>query len=162
MRESFLRPTESKPTSFYRDAFRHLYLNDQSHGLRRSHKYAPQPAHLRRSATLLSPPSSRSSCRGCLEDLFGGGERIDLTESFFASITHLDVFDNMERNPNIPSQIASLPALTHLCLDSALDEETLPALSSDCRDFQILVHLSLTLRPTTSMRAIHPSPILDM
>ncbi|KAF7329472.1 hypothetical protein MKEN_00209600 [Mycena kentingensis (nom. inval.)] len=89
----------------------------------------------------------------CLHMLFGGRMRVDLTSTptAFASITHLDLYDDF-RTPRdaifIPSllstaaQIAALPALTHLRVFADLHPDVAQTFHDTARlEVIILIHL---------------------
>ncbi|KAJ6482595.1 hypothetical protein C8R45DRAFT_305827 [Mycena sanguinolenta] len=82
---------------------------------------------------------------GCLEYLFGSFSAIDLSLAVFRSVTHMDVFDDIdENNPStarLCEGLCALPALTHLGLNGRVDSELLRNLLQGCPYLQILVNM---------------------
>ncbi|KAJ6546092.1 hypothetical protein DFH09DRAFT_653706 [Mycena vulgaris] len=68
---------------------------------------------------------------------------VDLGHPLFASITHLDVFDELapddEHDPDWLTGLAALPALTHLSFSSLVNPETLERILKASTRIQILV-----------------------
>ncbi|KAJ7705425.1 hypothetical protein B0H17DRAFT_1037921 [Mycena rosella] len=82
---------------------------------------------------------------GSLRKLFGAGKTIDLTLPFFHNVTHMDIFD---LGADFDTQIcrsavglATMPALTHLCLNDQMQEEVLPSVFSQCPNLQVVVNI---------------------
>ncbi|KAJ7229897.1 hypothetical protein GGX14DRAFT_581579 [Mycena pura] len=75
-----------------------------------------------------------------LEYLFGSFAAIDLTHPLFASLTHLDAFDETEKGEDntICAQIPLLPALTHLCLNSPVAWAQVETLLAECPRLRVL------------------------
>ncbi|KAJ7229895.1 hypothetical protein GGX14DRAFT_581577 [Mycena pura] len=72
--------------------------------------------------------------------LFGSFAAIDLTHPLFASLTHLDAFDETENaeDNTICAQIPLLPALTHLCLNGPVAWAQVETLLAECPRLRVL------------------------
>ncbi|KAJ6598353.1 hypothetical protein DFH09DRAFT_57007 [Mycena vulgaris] len=154
------RAMHTKPASFFRDNVRHLFL-----GFCRFHsKLSEEEAHtlLRLCSGIVSFSSycwdhSESALlpilegipkarrwAGSLQDLFGSRSAIDLTHSFFDTITHLDMFEVLTSGSDdvrICAGLAALPALSHLCLNEGIEEAVLRCMLEQCARLQVLVNL---------------------
>ncbi|KAJ7131422.1 hypothetical protein C8R44DRAFT_978276 [Mycena epipterygia] len=139
-----------KPTSFFHDRVRHLFvqrimLSDLgeilsacsgiwSLVLMNSDSVGP---------SLLPRLGTTKPRRLCLflQKIFGTEELIDLSHSIFTSVTHLDLFDMIDTtNVQWPwSNLALLPALTHLS-SLELDDPILGTeLLLKCKKLQVLI-----------------------
>jgi len=79
---------------------------------------------------------------GCLEVLFGDHRYIDMTHPAFTSITHLDIFDEIEAGETkICPYLPMLPVLTHLCLNNNVPSDAIQKLLTDCPLLELLVVL---------------------
>ncbi|KAJ7635748.1 hypothetical protein DFH06DRAFT_661564 [Mycena polygramma] len=76
----------------------------------------------------------------CLHDLFGSPSDVDLAHPLFLSITHLDIFANLAE-PYMYAQLATLPSLTHVCLNGDVGWDIFRTLLSDCKMLVLLVDL---------------------
>ncbi|KAJ7438915.1 hypothetical protein B0H11DRAFT_2293615 [Mycena galericulata] len=151
IQEDLLRPgPQSKPASFYQNAVRHLYLDQESEWspevLRvctRTRSFSATGRSPNPSLLLILLETDLRQLGVSLEHLFGGVRYIDLNHPLFTSITHLDIFDDITESYyiQIPQQIASLPTLTHLCLNDHVPADILRAILSDCTNLHILVNL---------------------
>ncbi|KAJ7643137.1 hypothetical protein DFH06DRAFT_602914 [Mycena polygramma] len=75
-----------------------------------------------------------------LRNLFGGP--IDPKHFFFASLTHLHLFESdRTAMQQIRGQISGLPALTHLCVSSQADRDDLLAMLAQCPRLGLLLVL---------------------
>lgn len=78
----------------------------------------------------------------CLEVLFGDYASIDLVHPAFASLTHIDIFDQiLPDETKLCSSLPTLPALTHLCLNNEVPLPTIQLLLTTCPRLALLVVL---------------------
>jgi hypothetical protein len=78
----------------------------------------------------------------CLEVLFGDYASIDLVHPAFASLTHIDIFDQiLPDETKLCSSLPALPALTHLCLNNEVPPPTIQLLLTTCPRLALLVVL---------------------
>ncbi|KAJ7483899.1 hypothetical protein B0H11DRAFT_1193551 [Mycena galericulata] len=167
--DAILRPTpHSKPASFYRDAVRHVYLSHQHDVSPEILQMFTRTRNLAMTATsspellpiLLEMDLRRLSLS--LEDIFDSRQHIDLKHPLFNSITHLDVFDAMgEIDAYIAPHLASLPALTHLCLNNRVPGHILRALLSDCPRLRLLVNLWYYQKASSGRALADDPPVAD-
>ncbi|KAJ6482570.1 hypothetical protein C8R45DRAFT_305093 [Mycena sanguinolenta] len=77
--------------------------------------------------------------------LFGGPSAIDLGLAVFHSVTHMNVFDNIDvDNPStarLCEGLCALPALIHLCLSGWVHNKVLRNLLKGCPYLQVLVNM---------------------
>ncbi|KAJ7154255.1 hypothetical protein C8R46DRAFT_961262, partial [Mycena filopes] len=149
------RAMHRKPPSFFRQNVRHLYLSPSSEWsqinayalLRLCPRIVSLYVDAHWSQPALLPilehiPHARMWC-GSLRDLFGY-RPLDLSHPFFHTITHLDIFEIMNYELNsaeICPALATLPALTHLCLNNGVPVGVLRRLLEQCAHLQVLVDL---------------------
>ncbi|KAJ6498385.1 hypothetical protein C8R47DRAFT_1212084 [Mycena vitilis] len=86
-----------------------------------------------------------------LRNLFGGP--IDAKHPFFASLTHLHLFES-DRTAihQFCGQISGLPALTHLCVSSQADRDNFLAMLAECPRLRLLVVLWGSFQRSIYMR----------
>ncbi|KAJ7489305.1 hypothetical protein FB451DRAFT_686637 [Mycena latifolia] len=143
----------AKPASFFRDSVRHIFLNSSAWSVDEVYallRLCPRLESFYTTGEFSTPamlPVLRgmlqmSKWGGPLEQLFGTYSAIDLSQSFFRNITHMDLFDVAHNGDvRISSGLAALPALTHLCLNNNVGVDFLRRVLEDCTRLQILVHL---------------------
>ncbi|KAJ7221459.1 hypothetical protein GGX14DRAFT_669809 [Mycena pura] len=71
-------------------------------------------------------------------------EAIDLRASFFRTVTHFDIFDDLDGSTDsirICADLATLPALTNLCLTKCAEPTIVRRLLEECPVLRILVNL---------------------
>ncbi|KAJ6466780.1 hypothetical protein C8R45DRAFT_1020097 [Mycena sanguinolenta] len=77
--------------------------------------------------------------------LFVGLSTIDLSLAVFRSVTHMDVYDDIDANAPFTALLcaglSALPALTHLCLNRGVGGQILRNLLHGCPHLQILVNM---------------------
>lgn len=141
----------TKEADFFRHSVRHIYLgagkNDFEALLRLcldlvSFAYI-SPQGCPELLEMLKDARGIQRWSGSLEDLFGDPSAIDLGLPIFRTVTHLDVFDDVNANTILSAQLCAsliaLPALTHLCLNRSVTVEILRRLLQECAHLQILV-----------------------
>ncbi|CAK5263992.1 unnamed protein product, partial [Mycena citricolor] len=74
---------------------------------------------------------------GFLELIFGSRQGIDLGRPFFQRLTHLSLFDVIDKT--LCSGLATLPALTHLALQTTTSFRFTSRLLSTCTSLRVLV-----------------------
>ncbi|KAJ6551287.1 hypothetical protein B0H19DRAFT_165581 [Mycena capillaripes] len=161
MADAVRRAMQVKPASFFHASVRHVYIRRassqwteaQSHALLR---LCPRLISLATVArwtpkTMLPVLEELTDVRrwgGCLHDLFGAHSAVDLGLPFFRGLTHIDVFERfgVEEDPldddgsgRICVGLATLPALTHLCLNRGVPQDVLQRVLKDCAHLQLLV-----------------------
>ncbi|KAJ7488926.1 hypothetical protein FB451DRAFT_1390123 [Mycena latifolia] len=131
--------SNSKPTGFFHDRVRHLFIDDDSvpeddlllilsscSGIRSLMlTTCPGPSVLPRLAAIHLRRLSIS-----LFELFGSIHAIDLSHPAFTSVTHLELFEELSLFTAFPwSNFALLPALTHLSLYELHESNAIDILS---------------------------------
>ncbi|KAJ7438916.1 hypothetical protein B0H11DRAFT_2103416, partial [Mycena galericulata] len=170
MREDLLRPgPQSKPASFYQKAVRHLYLDQQS-------EWSPEVLRVCTRTRSFSATGSSSDpsllpillemdlrqLSLSLEHFFDGVGYIEINHPLFTSITHLEIFDDITKShTQIGQQIASLPTLTHLCLNGRIPADILRAILSECPNLHILVNLWHYYKVTEGRALARNPPLKD-
>ncbi|KAF8169151.1 hypothetical protein K438DRAFT_1855752 [Mycena galopus ATCC 62051] len=106
----------------------------------------------------------------CLADLFGSYRAIDLSLSFFRTITHMDLFDEVKDDDTVICPgLAALPCLTHLCVNETAPH-LIPRILGQCTHLMVLVLMVYDIvqvqdiannPPTTDVRFIVSSGIDD-
>ncbi|KAJ6569382.1 hypothetical protein B0H19DRAFT_1232218 [Mycena capillaripes] len=151
---TILDATKSKPPTFFHSAVRHLFLDgtlgtwspeEGNEILKLCTGVINFAAIGTLSNPALLPILADMRVRKmalCLEVLFGEFSSIDLGHPAFSSITHFDIFDQIEpTETKICPHIPALPALTHLCLNNEVPWGTIQALLTDCPQLELLVIL---------------------
>ncbi|KAJ7131433.1 hypothetical protein C8R44DRAFT_57521 [Mycena epipterygia] len=144
-----------KPAPFFDDRVRHLFVQWHGESLKvESLLEILSACGGIRSLAVLSPSIGPSllPCLGTikprrlclvLQTIFTTTELIDLSHSMFTSVTHLDLFD-LVNTTNIDwpwSNLALLPALTHLSLLELDNGSVGKELFSKCKKLQVLIRM---------------------
>ncbi|KAJ7446334.1 hypothetical protein FB451DRAFT_1291893 [Mycena latifolia] len=170
MADALLRATKTKPPSFFHGV-RHLLLEPPAHWDMGETKDILQlctglvdfsaigditldPTIL---PILAELPLQRFS--GPLNTLFGGVNLIDSTHPFFASITHLDAFDDLSQ---ICTEIPLLPALTHFGLDQEVSWDMVETILADCPRLEVLIVSFPGFKDEYACRWSENTPIKDV
>ncbi|KAJ7446371.1 hypothetical protein FB451DRAFT_1291982 [Mycena latifolia] len=175
MGRAILRAVKFKPASFFHNAVRHLFLDtsatwtfDEARdvlklctglvGFTSWGGYAdPTLLPILRDREL---PLRRLSTD--LYCLFGAYESIDLTQSLFASITHLQIYDAIyEDDTRIIAHLPALPALTHLRLSENVPWRHIETLLTECPHLELLISLFPRMKAPWAVQHAHMSPIHD-
>ncbi|KAJ6535610.1 hypothetical protein B0H19DRAFT_1183821 [Mycena capillaripes] len=145
---------ESKPAGFLTDAIRHVFVDETSHFSRDEARTLlrlcegivnivingrfAEPGLL----PILADMSNLGRLSVKLIDLFAGTSSIDFSHALFASLTHLHLWDTIVvEDAPIYARAAALPALTHLCLNTAVPWDLFDVFLTDCKPLQLLVNL---------------------
>ncbi|KAJ7326181.1 hypothetical protein DFH08DRAFT_885004 [Mycena albidolilacea] len=152
---AILRATKSKPPAFFHSAVRHLFLDGSTSD---AWSFEEATAVLRLCTGVInfavignfSGPTLLPILAGmkvqrltaCLELLFGDHASTDLALPAFASLTHVDIFDEiLPDETKLCSSLPALPALTHLCLNNEVPPPTIQLLLATCPRLALLVVL---------------------
>ncbi|KAJ7221461.1 hypothetical protein GGX14DRAFT_388629 [Mycena pura] len=99
---------------------------------------------------------------GSLRYVFGKREAIDLRASFFRTVTHLDIFDMLDDgstdNMRICADLATLPALTNLCLSEYAEPTIVRRLLEECPVLRVLVNLWFEAWSRDQVQAVVRNP----
>ncbi|KAJ7221460.1 hypothetical protein GGX14DRAFT_388628 [Mycena pura] len=149
----------TKPASFFENNVRHMLLShtsawkgEDSYALLRLCPRIESLAYIAigdcSPIVLLPILMNMSHLRrwsGFLRYVFGRREAIDLRASFFRTVTHLDIFDVLDdgstNNMRICADLATLPALTNLCLTKCAEATIVRRLLEECPVLRVLVNL---------------------
>ncbi|KAJ7705471.1 hypothetical protein B0H17DRAFT_1326261 [Mycena rosella] len=146
------RAMQTKPTGFFHNSVRHvaittLWSQEDSYALLRlctglvsfsTLGYYLQPAIL----PILQSMTQARKWSGHLNQLFGTPAAIDLNHPFLRAITYLDIFDVIDRDAmEVYLSLASMPALTHLCLNGHGWKGLSRRVLDECTNLQVLVNI---------------------
>ncbi|KAJ7064307.1 hypothetical protein C8F01DRAFT_984147 [Mycena amicta] len=165
---AFMRAIQSKPPSFLQHAVRRVYLDScwEQVEVVRALRLCTGVEDLAVTANYTATPllgilyeMRLRRFSGYLVSVFGGVDKIDLRHPLFASLTHLDLYDDSEQRladrPDGPGGandrqlrhlLTTLPSLTHLALNHSVSPSVLEWLLASLPNIHILVvlwHLNL-------------------
>ncbi|KAJ7112817.1 hypothetical protein C8R43DRAFT_935540 [Mycena crocata] len=151
--DALMRAMDSKPPNFFRDAVRHLFLDNASEWSQKQIiavltlcsgiiNLAVIP-HISQPELLPILEGMRiERFAGPLAPLFGSYAVINIRHPFLASVTHLDLFDTiLEADTQIYAELALMPVLTHLALNHQIPTNVMRCILSDCTQLKVLVNL---------------------
>lgn len=150
MAAALTKAMQTKEANFFRHGVRHLYLGSSGDSARTLLRLCPSIVSFayispQGDPSLLAMAQEMRGVRrwsGCLEDLFDKHTAVDLSLPVFSTVTHMDVFDDVDGS-RLSTQIClgltALPALTHLCLNRSVEVESLQRLLEQCAHLQVLV-----------------------
>ncbi|KAJ7465972.1 hypothetical protein FB451DRAFT_1178805 [Mycena latifolia] len=147
--------TKSKPPSFFQDAVRHLLLTVDSTSVLLDEVLELCTGVV--DLVLFGPRLSVS-----LEELFGDPSAVDLTHPLFASITHLDIADDVDEATEICENIPALPALTHFCLNNEVSWDLVETLPAECPRLELLINLWHEDSATLAQEHAKDAPVNDV
>ncbi|KAK7052183.1 hypothetical protein R3P38DRAFT_1638258 [Favolaschia claudopus] len=142
---------ETKPASFFHRSVRHLYIGSRGFTGPSLLPVCPDILSLayispRGQPALLEAVQGFRNIRrwsGSLVDLFDGSDAVSLNLPVFETVTHLDVFDDIDvfnqYTIQLCASLTALPALTHLCLNKKVPSQIIRSLLSDCSRLQVFV-----------------------
>ncbi|KAJ7433196.1 hypothetical protein FB451DRAFT_1572644 [Mycena latifolia] len=136
---------EAKPAKFFHTAVRHVFICGQD-----------DPSRMPRYKNVLE------NCSGiinlCIDDPLGS----DLLPAIIPGIrspavTHLDLYDGLSdsvKSWEDCSHLASLPALTHICLSEAMSTAILPQLVAQCPNILVVIIFAHHSGPETFTKTL--------
>lgn len=74
-----------------------------------------------------------------MSDIFGARQEIDFGHRLFATLTHLEIFDDEPFSPEKWAELALIPHLTHLCFNEHLVVDMLLVVLRACASLRVLV-----------------------
>jgi hypothetical protein len=97
---------------------------------------------------------------GCLNKLFGSRDAVDFSHPLFLSITHLDVFVDLA-DAAMYTRLATIPALTHLCLNGVIAWDIFRGLLADCSTLKLLVNVWNHQLASPAEKFANATPFVD-
>lgn len=162
---------QSKPPAFLHNAVCHLLLDDSSDWSLEETKnvlklctgvinFAAGKKIINPTVLPILADMKVQRMAAFFEDLFGDAQFIHLSHRALSSITHLDIFDEIEPGEtDILLHIPMLPALTHLRMHNDVPWDTIQQLLTDCPRLTLLAVL---WRHGGGYRWANNAPISDM
>ncbi|KAJ7088702.1 hypothetical protein C8R44DRAFT_444000 [Mycena epipterygia] len=173
MSDAVRRAMKTKPPSFFENGIRHLFLaqtlprwsEEDVCGLLR---LCPRLVSLTIISGFAYHPllpillgmQQLRRWNGSLKDLFGGSSAVDLSHPAFRNITHMDIFDVVD--DIILPGLATLPALTHLCLNDDVGLRVLQRILEQCMHLQVLVNLWYISDSEDAREIANSPPVTDV
>ncbi|KAK7050508.1 hypothetical protein R3P38DRAFT_1760988 [Favolaschia claudopus] len=175
MHSAVERAIKTKPDSFFTRSVRHIYLGPYKFDGPLLVRMCPNLISLayirpRGQPVLLAAIHSFRNIQrwsGSLVDLFDAADAVDLSLPVFKTVTHMDVFDDLESKNRYSSKLcaslAALPALTHLCLNRTAEPRPIRNFLQHCAGLQVLVIMwSKPLPAKAMLGALREAGITDV